>query len=134
YDHRFSAALDSGMGSDVKLGATNDGKLMRLGMTFKCESGSYVDESSDVPATAALNCTGRYKVDHVWCDAYCVYTNHPYATSFRGYGHGELAFAIERALDKLAEKLQMDPMELRIKNAIKPGDTTPSQAKLTKGN
>src|SRR5699024_12734463 len=56
------------------------------------------------------------------------------SSDLRGYGHGELAFAIERALDKLAEKLQMDPMELRIKNAIKPGDTTPSQAKLTKGN
>src|SRR5699024_4843681 len=68
------------------------------------------------------------------CDAYCVYTNHPYATSFRGYGHGVLAFAIERALDKLAEKIQIDPMELRIKNTNKPAATTLSQSKLTKGN
>lgn len=130
----ISSPVHIGMDSDVKLGATNDGKLTMLEISFKFDSGAYVDEASDITTTAALNCTGPYKVDHVWCDAYCVYTNHPYATSFRGYGHGELAFAIERALDKLAEKLQMDPMELRIKNAIKPGDTTPSQAKLTKGN
>lgn len=129
-----SSPVHIGMSGSVKLGATNQGKLTMAEIRFMFESGAYVDESSDITTTAALDCTGPYKVDHVWCDSYCVYTNHPYATSFRGYGHGELAFAMERALDLLATKLQMDPLILRMKNAIKPGDTTPSQAKLTTGN
>src|SRR5699024_1176590 len=50
------------------------------------------------------------------------------------YGHGELIFAIERAIDLLAKKLRIDAITLRLKNTIKPDDTTPSQALLTKGN
>src|SRR5699024_12538522 len=92
-----------GMDSDVKLGATNDGKLTMLEMTFKLDSGAYVDESSDITTIAALNCTCPYIVDHVWCDAYCVYTIHTYTTYYRGYGHGKLAFAIDWAVDKLSE-------------------------------
>src|SRR5699024_6989508 len=95
---------------------------------------AYVDESSDITTTAALDCTGPYRVDRVWCDSYCVYTNHPYSTSFRGYGHGELAFLMERAMDMLADELRMDPLDLRMQNMIKPGNTPPSQALLTKGN
>lgn len=133
-DDMISSPVHIGMNANVKLGAANDGKLTMAMITFKFDSGAYVDEASDITTTSALDCTGPYKIDHVWCDSYCVYTNHPYATSFRGYGHGELTFAIERAMDLLAEKLHMNPLALRMKNAIKPGDTTPSQAKLTKGN
>jgi len=63
-----------------------------------------------------------------------MYTNHPYATSFRGFGHNELTFVMERAMDLLAEKLEMDPIELRLKNAIQPGDTTPTQTYLNASN
>ena len=133
-DDMVSSPVHIGMSANVKLGATNQGELIMAEIKFLFDSGAYVDEASDITTTAALNCTGPYKINHVWCDSYCVYTNHPYSTSFRGYGHSELGFAIERALDILANKLKMDPMELRIKNAIKPGDTTPSQAPLTKGN
>src|SRR5699024_8633417 len=88
----------------------------------------------DITNSAALNCTGPYNIKHVTCDSYCIYTNNPYATSFRGYGHGELIFAIERSIDLLAKKLRIDAITLRLKNTIKPGDTTPSQALLRKGN
>ena len=56
-----------------------------------------------------------------------MYTNHPYATSFRGFGHPELTFAVERTMDMLAEKLAIDPFEIRMRNAIQPGHTTPTQ-------
>lgn len=133
-DDMVSSPVHIGMDASVKLRATHDGKLISAEIKFLFDAGAYVDESSDITTTAALNCTGPYKIDHVWCDSYCVYTNHPYATSFRGYGHGELEFAMERALDTLADKLNMDPMQLREKNTIKPGDTTPTQAQLTKSN
>ncbi|MGD9247658.1 MAG: molybdopterin-dependent oxidoreductase [Desulfobacteraceae bacterium] len=51
----------------------------------------------------------------------------PFATAYRGFGHIELAFVIERAMDLLAEKLGMDPIALRMTNAIQAGDTTPTQ-------
>lgn len=133
-DDMVSSPVHIGMNGSVKLGATNEGKLTMAEITLMFESGAYVDESSDITSTAALNCTGPYKIDHVWCDSYCVYTNHPFSTSFRGYGHSEVGLAVERTLDLLAEKLKIDPLELRLKNVIKPGDTTPSQAPLTKSN
>ncbi|MEJ8778386.1 xanthine dehydrogenase family protein molybdopterin-binding subunit [Pseudogracilibacillus sp. ICA-222130] len=123
-----------GMDATIKLGATNDGKLTMANIQFLFNAGAYVDESSDITNTAALNCTGPYNIKHVTCDSYCIYTNNPYATSFRGYGHSELTFAIERAIDLLAKKLRIDAITLRLKNTIKPGHTTPSQALLTKGN
>jgi CO/xanthine dehydrogenase Mo-binding subunit len=63
-----------------------------------------------------------------------MYTNHPFATSFRGYAHPELTFAVERTMDQLAKQLKMDSMELRMINAIKPGNTTPTQTVLTANN
>src|SRR5690606_19955552 len=83
---------------------------------------------------AALDCTGPYHVPNVWCDSYCIYTNHPYATSFRGYAHPELTFAVERTMDQLAQELNLDPIEFRLQNTIKPGHTSPTQTELTASN
>src|SRR5699024_4205746 len=63
-----------------------------------------------------------------------MYTNRPYATSFRGFGHPEITFVMERTLDQLAKKLHMDPFQIRLLNAIKPGDTTPTQTHLNASN
>src|SRR5699024_12747951 len=82
----------------------------------------------------AVDCTGPYHIDNVHCNSYCVYTNQPYATSFRGFGHPELTFVMERTMDMLAEKLQIDPLELRLMNAIKPGDTNTTQTHLNASN
>src|SRR5699024_8174919 len=69
----ISYKVHIGMYSDVKLVVTNDGKLTMLEVIYKFVSGAYVDESSNITNTAALNCTEPYKVDNVWCAAYCVY-------------------------------------------------------------
>jgi CO/xanthine dehydrogenase Mo-binding subunit len=63
-----------------------------------------------------------------------LYTNHPYATAFRGFGHSELTFVVERAVDILAEKLCMDPLKLRFINSLEPGDTSPTNVTLTPSN
>ncbi|MDW0116060.1 xanthine dehydrogenase family protein molybdopterin-binding subunit [Sporosarcina thermotolerans] len=133
-DDMTTSPVHIGLNAKVKLGSTKEGKLMLAEIMFSFDSGAYVDEASDITKSAALDCTGPYKIDNVWCDSFCVYTNHPYVTSFRGFGHGELTFPIERTMELLAEKLQMDPIELRMKNALKPGDTTPSQTLLTQSN
>jgi CO/xanthine dehydrogenase Mo-binding subunit len=70
---------------------------------------------------------GPYNVPNIRTDSLCVYTNHPFATAYRGFGH-EVIYPVERALDLLADELEMDPVELRIKNAIRPGDLSPTQS------
>ncbi|SFI36588.1 Aldehyde oxidase and xanthine dehydrogenase, a/b hammerhead domain [Paenibacillus sp. UNC496MF] len=127
-----SAPCHIGLEARVKLGATRDGKLTAAEFTLLFDNGGYADNGTIVVQSAAVDCTGPYRIDNVHCDALAVYTNHPYATAFRGFGHLENHFCIERTMDLLAKKLGLDPLELRARNAILPGDTTPTQAPLNR--
>jgi len=118
----------------IKLGAKKDGTLTAGEYTFIVGTGAYANSGPRMANSMAMNCTGPYKMDNVWCDAFCVYTNHTYATAYRGFGHTSMTFAVERMMDKLAAALQMDPLELRHKNAIVPGETTPTQLAMTPSN
>ena len=123
-----------GLEAMVKLGATKEGYLKAAEMTFLVDTGAYTDIGPRLAKSIAVGCTGPYHVEHIWCDSLCVYTNHPYSTSFRGFGHASFTFCVERMMDKLAQKLGADPLELRMKNAILPGETTPTQVKATASN
>lgn len=123
-----------GLDAKVKIGADQNGIIQAMEITFLWDGGAYSDKAIDLTRAGAVDCTGPYRVDNVWCDSYCMYTNHTYAAPYRGFSHSELSFAIERTMDLLAEKLQMDPLELRFKNAIKPGDTTPTRVLLNQSN
>ncbi|MGE5391991.1 MAG: xanthine dehydrogenase family protein molybdopterin-binding subunit, partial [Deltaproteobacteria bacterium] len=118
----------------VRLGAKRDGTLTAGEYTFIVGTGAYADTGPRMANSMAISCTGPYNLENVWCDAYCVYTNHTYATSFRGFGHTSFTFAVERTMDKLADLLDMDPLALRFKNAIAPGSTSPTQVYLTASN
>lgn len=118
----------------VKLDADRNGKLKAAEIQYLWDGGAYSDKAIDVTRSGAVDCTVPYKLVHVWCDSYCMYTNHPYAAPFRGFSHSELSFAIERTMDILAGKLNMDPLELRHINAIQPGDTTPTRVLLNRSN
>jgi CO/xanthine dehydrogenase Mo-binding subunit len=65
---------------------------------------------------------GPYRIPNVRVDARCVYTNLPPAGAFRGYGQMQSAWARERAVDLLAERLDLDPLELRLRNLLRDGD------------
>ncbi|BCJ86324.1 hypothetical protein skT53_13090 [Effusibacillus dendaii] len=123
-----------GLDAKVRLGCTNSGELKAAEILFLFDGGAYGDKSIDVSRAAAVDCTGPYRVENVWCDSLCMYTNHPYATPFRGFGHPEMTFPVERTIDMLARKIGMDRLEFRLKNAIGPGDTTPTQALLDYSN
>ena len=116
-----------GIYAEIKLGAAGNGKLTAMQLNLLFDSGAYADYAVNVSRAAGLACSGPYKIDHIKADSLSVYTNHPYATAYRGFGHIELAFVIERAMDLLAEHLSMDPYAFRMKNAIQAGDTTPTQ-------
>lgn len=118
----------------VKLGAKKDGTLVAGEYIFITGTGAYADTGPRMATAMAMSCTGPYNVDNVWCDAYCVYTNHTHATSYRSFGHSSFTFAVERTMDKLAVAIGVDPMELQRKNAIAPGGTTPTQVACTPSN
>ncbi len=129
-----SSPCRMGLDARIKLGATRDGFLKAAEMTYLVDTGAYTDIGPLLAKAVAVDCTGPYNIENVWCDSLCVYTNHPYSTSFRGFGHACYTFCIERALDKLSCALGMDSFDLRIKNAIAPGNTTPTQVKATSSN
>ncbi|MGN7356846.1 xanthine dehydrogenase family protein molybdopterin-binding subunit [Paenibacillus sp. SAF-054] len=125
-----SSPVHIGLESRVKLGCTLVGKIAAAEITHWFDGGAYSDRGPIMSKAGASDCSGPYRIDNLQCDSLCMYTNHPYSTSFRGFGHPELTFAIERAMDVMAARLSMDPLEFRFLNAIGPGDTTPTQTLL----
>ncbi len=122
-----AAPSRAGLSARIKLGATKEGLLQAAEFTFWLDNGAYTDIGPYMVKAIASDCTGPYRVDNLHCDAYGVYTNHTYATSCRSFAHESLTFCIERAMELLAEKLAMDPLQLRLVNAITPGQYTPTQ-------
>ncbi|MBM6649360.1 xanthine dehydrogenase family protein molybdopterin-binding subunit [Bacillus sp. RIT 809] len=130
----ITSPVHIGLQAKVKLGCTKNGKLQAAEILYLFDGGAYADRAVTISKAAGLDCTGPYSIKHVSCDSLCMYTTHPYATSFRGFGHAEYTFVIERMIDILANKVDMCPFEFRIKNAIELGDTTPTQVAVTKSN
>ncbi len=130
----YSSACKIGAKVHMKLGADKNGRLQALKADFFIDSGAYADTSPIMTRAVAASCSGAYSIPCIECDAVCVYTNHVYATSFRGFGHEVSTFAIERTMEKLAQKLGLDSAELRRINAVREGDYTPTQVKVTLSN
>ncbi|MBI6872066.1 xanthine dehydrogenase family protein molybdopterin-binding subunit [Clostridium aciditolerans] len=130
----ITSPVHIGLDAKIKLGCTKAGKLTAAEITYLFDGGAYSDRAVIISRAAGVDCTGPYNIENIWCDSLCLYTNHPYASAFRGFGHPELTFPIERTMDILANKLGMDPLELRLRNAIIPGDTSPTQTLLNKSN
>ncbi|WP_134703153.1 xanthine dehydrogenase family protein molybdopterin-binding subunit [Ammoniphilus sp. YIM 78166] len=129
-----TAPCHIGLDATVKLGCTRDGKLKLATLLYLFDGGAYSDKAIDLSRAAAVDCTGPYHIEHIWCDSLCVYTNHPYPAPFRGFSHSEVHFVFERTMDILAQKLGMDPLVLRERNAILPGHRTPTQVLLNTSN
>jgi len=130
----ISSPVHIGLDAVIKLGCSKDGLLKATQIKYLWDCGAYSDKGATISRAGAVTCTGPYDIENIWCDSLCIYTNHPYATAYRGFSHPELLFAFERTMDMLAEKLGMDPMELRLKNAILPGHKTPTQVVLNHSN
>ncbi|WP_291583486.1 xanthine dehydrogenase family protein molybdopterin-binding subunit [Clostridium sp. UBA6640] len=123
-----------GIEAKLKIGTTEDGLIKALECTYHVDCGAYADTGPRMAKAIAVDCTGPYNIENVWCDAFSIYTNHTYVTSYRGFGHVEFTFCIERILDKVATSIGIDPLELRMKNAICPGNFSPTQDKMTLSN
>lgn len=129
-----TAPCRMGFEADIKLGASQDGTIQAAEMTYWLDCGAYTDISPYMSKAAAADCTGPYRIDNLSCDSLCVYSNHTYVTSYRGFVHESYTFCLERALDMLAKQCGVDPFTLRHKNALRPGHMTPTQVEATASN
>ena len=105
----------------AKWGATSEGKITAAEMKLIQDGGAYVYTSTKVLGNATLMCTGPYEIPNVKVDAYSVYTNNIPGGAFRGFGGPQAAFAAEGQINKLAEVLSIDPIEIRTKNLVREG-------------
>lgn len=108
----------------VKIGAKKDGTLTAVRTELYGDTGAYASLGEKVLTRATTHSAGPYVIPHVHADCYAMYTNNPPAGAFRGFGVLQSAFAIESAMDMLAERLGLDPIELRRKNALRPDTET----------
>jgi CO/xanthine dehydrogenase Mo-binding subunit len=105
----------------AKWGATKEGKVIAAEMEVIADGGAYAFTSTKVLGNATLMCTGPYEIENVKVDAYAVYTNNIPGGAFRGFGGPQGAFAAETQMNKLADVLGMDPVELRMRNLLREG-------------
>lgn len=117
----------------ARWGATNEGVLVAAEMELVADSGGYAYTSTKVLGNATLMCTGPYEIPNVKVDAYAVYTNNVVTGAFRGFGGPQGAFAAETQMNRLAEALKMDPVEIRLKNVLREGDLLSVGTPLPKG-
>ncbi len=108
----------------VKIGAMKDGRIVASESELYGDTGAYASLGEKVMTRATTHSAGPYDIEHVRADCYAMYTNNPPAGAFRGFGVTQSAFAVESMMDKLAETLEMDPVELRRMNALHVGSIT----------
>jgi CO/xanthine dehydrogenase Mo-binding subunit/aerobic-type carbon monoxide dehydrogenase small subunit (CoxS/CutS family) len=108
----------------VKVGAKKDGRLVAVESELYGDTGAYASLGEKVMTRATTHSAGPYDIPHVRADCYAMYTNNPPAGAFRGFGVTQSAFAVESMMDMLAEKLGMDPVEVRRVNALHVGSLT----------
>jgi CO/xanthine dehydrogenase Mo-binding subunit len=103
---------------DIKLGATRDGRLTGKEVRIVGGSGARLVYAMAIVSTACYRVDSLYRFKNVRAKGYTVYTNTVPTSCFRGFGNSQSTFVLESAMDMLAEQLNIDPKELRIKNAF----------------
>src|SRR5712691_713434 len=111
--------------------AARDGQLVNVRMRILIDGGAYASSSTAVISNAVSFACGPYRVPNALIDGTCVYSNNPPCGAMRGFGAVQACFAAESQMDKLAAALGIDPVELRLANALEAGDTLPTGQRIT---
>lgn len=114
-----------------RLGAAADGRFVAVQAEITGDTGAYASWGPTVITRACIHATGPYEIPHVLAQGRLWYTNHPPCGAMRGFSTPQLAVATECAIDILAERLGMDPIDLRLRNALRPGSATGTGQVLT---
>ena len=108
----------------IKTGVGKDGKIKAQQMTMYWDSGAYADYAVNVTRASGYSAAGPYEIPNAAVDAYTLYTNKPFGTAYRGFGHVEFHWGVERHMELVARAVGMDPLEFRKLNALRPGSST----------
>jgi xanthine dehydrogenase D subunit len=111
--------------------ATAEGDLVKVEAEVLLDGGAYASSSAAVVSNAARFACGPYRVPNAVVDATVVRTNNPPCGAMRGFGAVQVCFGHESQMDRLAARLGMDPVELRLRNALATGDVLPTGQRLT---
>jgi CO/xanthine dehydrogenase Mo-binding subunit len=103
-------------------GAMRDGRIVAADVDVISDAGAYAYTSTMVLGNTALTCTGVYNIPHIRVDAVAVYTNNVPGAAFRGFGSPQGCFSAEMQINKIAHRLDLDPVKIREINLLKPGD------------
>lgn len=118
--HGYSSRTDQHQ--TIRVAANRDGTLVAVEQIIVSDSGAYQSHSATTSIVNMQKTLGVLRCDNIRGHLTVVYTNTPITSGFRGYGNPEGAFVFQQALDRLAEKIGMDPVEFRLRNLKQPGD------------
>jgi CO/xanthine dehydrogenase Mo-binding subunit len=110
--------------------ADRHGRLVSVRMRILLDGGAYASSSTAVASNAASFACGPYSVPNALIESTCVYSNNPPCGAMRGFGAVQTCFAAEAQMDKLAQMLELGPVEVRLRNALAPGDVLPTGQRL----
>lgn len=113
---------------ELKTGVRKDGTLVARKANVMLDNGAYNERGPSTLANAAMSFIYLYRTPHVRFEGSLVYTNSLHGAAFRGFGNPQITFAMECQMDIIAEKLGIDPVEIRLKNIFTSGEKTVSGA------
>ncbi len=109
----------------IRDGVMRDGRIVARKVTSYADSGAYSRQTPYALTKHAANAAGPYAIPNVWIDAYCVFTNRTPSSAMRGFGVTMASFALEVQMDRIAERVGLDPWTVRFVNAYRNGDVKP---------
>jgi carbon-monoxide dehydrogenase large subunit len=119
-----------GLVAKIKMGAKKDGTITAIDHKLYWDAGAYVEYGANVVNATGLSAIGPYRISNISIDSICIYTNLPPGGPYRGFGYSEFLFGLESHINRLSQKLNIDPVEFRRINAIKEGDETAYGAEM----
>lgn len=130
WEHFVSAAQEREQVHTIEIGFTRDGRLVALRDVFLHDQGAYANNGLQVPNISGTTVPGPYRIPNIHIEYRAAYTNMPPVTAVRGAGRPQGVFVMERMMDRLAERLGLDPAEVRFRNLVQP-DEFPYRVGLT---
>ena len=115
-----------------RTGVKKDGRLTAMDIDVVLDGGAYATLSGVVLSRGMIHASGPYRCDHIRARGRVTMTNTPPNGAFRGFGAPQTQFAVEAHMDVIADRLGLDPLRLRERNALRPGDTTATGQRVGK--
>ncbi len=119
----YNTSQRLGVKAKLKIGVKKDGTFTAIEHKLYWDTGASAEYGANVVNAVGLSATGPYRFPNIFIDSVCLYTNLPPCGAYRGFGYSEFMFGLESHIDRIAKMLNMDPVDLRLKNAIREGDT-----------